>query len=147
MAARYGLMAGAITVVIYCLAYFINPDLFLSPLVYWTTLALYVIFMLDLASKSVKQGIHNFRDLVRPLFVCFLIANAVYYCYYYIMITYIDPSIFDVQVNKMAEGFKQLNLESKESSFKWSEYILSYFQAAIGGFAIAAVIAYSKKQS
>lgn len=140
-------MAGAITVLIYSLAHLIKPELFLSPLIYWGTMIIYIGFMYDLALRQIREKPLQFRELVRPLFICFLVANALYYLYYYIMITYVDPSIFDAQVNKMTDGLKQLNLQSKETGFKWSEYLLSYFQAAIGGFAMAAVIAYSKKQS
>ncbi len=147
MSIKYGLLAGFLIVLFYLIAYFISIELFLSQGLYWITLAVYIGAMYMLALETVKEQPLNFREIVRPLFVCFLLANAIYYLFYYIMITYVDPSIYELQISKMASGFSKMKMEQKDMSFQLSHYILSYFQAAIGGFVVASAIAYSKKQS
>jgi hypothetical protein len=147
MAIKFGMLTGAITLLIYTLAYFIGIDLFLSQGIYWLTMAVFIGAMYVLAQKTTAQGHVDFRSIVRPLFICFLIANAMYYIYYYVMITYVDPSIYEQQVSRMADGLENLDIENRDTSFQPYAYILSYFQAAIGGFIMASAISYSKKES
>ena len=147
MAVKFGLLTGAVTLVIYTLAYFIGIDVFLSQGIYWLTMFVFVAGMYLLAQKTVDAGLVDFRSIVRALFICFLIANAMYYLYYYFMINYVDPDIYLQQVARMNPGLEKLNIDETDTSFDLVKYVLSYFQAAIGGFLIASAISYSKKES
>ena len=147
MAIKFGIIAGLATIATFLLAYTISIDAFLSQWIYWGTMLFYVIAMVLLANKVVDQGAVHFREIVRPLFICFLIANLIYYTFYFIMITYVNPDIYTEQVNRMSVGLQDLNIKEVDMSFQFGRYALSYFQAAIGGFMIASSISYSKKQS
>lgn len=147
MAIKFGLLTGVVTLILYTIAYVMGMDIYLSQGLYWISMIVFVALMYVLAQKTVDSGQDDFRSIVRPLFICFLIANAMYYVYYFIMINYIDPEIYTEQVSRMTKGLEKLNIEEKDTSFDLFKYVLSYFQAAIGGFLIASAISYSKKQS
>ena len=147
MAVKYGIVIGLITIVLYLVSYMISLDLFLSTGLYYFTLLLYIAGMYFLAKKEVAGGARHFRDIVRPLFICFLVANLIYYIFYYIMITYVNPDIYEMQATRLASGLEKLNVRQMDTTFTMGAYILTYFQTAIGGFIIAALIAYTQKQS
>ena len=147
MAVKYGLAAGAITVLVFTLAYLINFDIYLSSIFYWSTTSIYLVAMYMLAAKVTDNGGETFREIVRPLFICYLVANLVFFVFNYIMITYVDTTIYPEQCLRMVSKMKQLELEDTDMTFKLSNYVLQYFQSAIGGFIISASIAFSKKQS
>ncbi len=146
MAIRFGLAAGLITCAIYAVAYLISIESFLSPYLHWGSLSIYIIAMYMLAEIVIKSK-SEFKDIVRPLFICFLIANLAFYVFYYIMLHFVDPDIYEMQVRMLTKGLDELDIEDMDTSFTLSGYFLAYFRAAIGGFAIASIIAYTKKQS
>lgn len=147
MALRYGLAAGLLTVTLYFLCYLFNIDLFLSQGLYWVSMVIYIFAMYHLSNKIVESGLTTFKEIVRPLFICFLVANGLYYAFYFVMITSVDPEIYQLQIQRMSTDLQELDMTASDTEFKIHHYILSYFQAAIGGFVLAATIAYSKKQS
>ena len=147
MAVKFGITAGLLAVAAYIVAYFISLDAFLSQLLFYLTLSVYLIAMYRLADKTVASGKDSFKEIVRPLFICYLVANAIYFLFYYIMITMVNPEIYTQQTALMAPKMKQLAIEDTNLEFKLSHYILYYFQSAIFGFIVSASIAFSKKQS
>lgn len=143
---KWGIGLGIITVAIYLIAYILNPAYFLSSIVYWATWIIYLLIMYHVSQKVVAQGVVTFQGIIRPLFVTYLVANAIYYLFYYVMVYEIDANLLQIQQQQMVEGLAQLNIESTDiQAFTWKNYFFTYVQSAIGGFIVAASMAYSQK--
>lgn len=82
---RYGIEAGVVTVLLLLLAYFVDKKLMLSAGVYWGTLAVYLFAMVR-AVEAVRRDLGEtaaLKQLVRPAFVTYLVANVFFYLFYY----------------------------------------------------------------
>lgn len=142
----WGLGIGSLTILIYAIAYFIQPALFLSTAVYWTTWLIYVIGLYQLSQIVVKNGGITFQAILRPLFIAYLVANLLYYIFYYLMVYEIDVTLLQLQQEQLAKGLAELNMDGMgEATFTWKDYFFTYIQSAISGFIVAAAIAYSQK--
>lgn len=142
----WGIGLGICTVIIYLLAYLISPAYFLSSIVYWATWIMYLLVIYRLSQKAVEQGVVTFQGIIRPLFVTYLVANAIYYIFYYVMVYEVDANLLQIQQQQMVQGLAELNIESTDlQAFTWKNYFFTYIQSAIGGFIVAASIAYSQK--
>lgn len=93
-AIRYGLL-GAVAVVFYfLLLYVAQKEQFLSPWLQWASMGIYVLFMARAAREDRSQHgtARDFREMVRPPFVTFLLINLGYWLFYYGLHLY-DPSL------------------------------------------------------
>jgi hypothetical protein len=147
----YGIVGGLTTILVYSILYFINKSYLLSPVFYWSSLLIYIGAMIYTADVSVKQGKTDFKQILKPVFICFLIANLLYYLYYYILTVEIDPGLAELQMERMIEKMKELNSDTLPTKADMKEgilssYVFSYFQGALGGFILSAIVAFAKKQ-
>ena len=85
-------MAGVGTVAYFLLFYFIDPRNMFMPWVSWSSLLLYIVCMW-LGCKAFYQennGNTSMRLFLREAFAIYVIANIVYYLFYYLMMEFID---------------------------------------------------------
>ncbi len=154
---RYGLIAGVGTVAYFLLFYFINPRLMFSPWVSWSSLLLFMAGMWYgcKAFYEEQKERSSFRLYIREAFAVYVVANLVYYVFYYLLIDVFDPSLVSIQAEMGMESlernkerldpkqYEQIKetLENKDLCLKLNDVFLAFGNSAIGGFIIALSVA------
>ena len=161
---KYGLLGGVVVVFYFLLLYFINRDLFFSPLLQWSSLGFYLLFMwqasrVDCAANGVSR---DFREILRTPFVVFILINLCYWLFYYGLHLF-DKSLIEtetlLELNQLKAQLKEglgdpqqanvvrerIGLMEKDLQNPTPVGILPIFsfmaRGAIGGFGLAAGIA------
>ena len=152
--------AGAGTVFIYLLVYFIRKEWMLHPALYWGTLGVYLFFMIRPARQQAQQSEQplTWRQLIRTPFTVFLIANLIFWIFYFLIFTF-DASLRELsqeqqmqaleRISQMMDGglSEQQMQQSREQireaggGFSLSDLFFSYAKGALGGFGLSALIA------
>lgn len=158
---RYGLLGGVVVVFYFALLYFADKNLFLNPGLQWASLLIYALFMYRAAQLDYAESGRNrdFRAMVRVPFVAFLLINLCYWLFYY-SLHLADPSLLQIetasqiaymkeqlaagtgdpqQSNKLREQIAYL--EQNGMSLPLGPVILQMGLGALGGFAMASVVA------
>jgi hypothetical protein len=150
---KYGTIAGGITVGIYLLFYLINKELVFNSFLNWATVGLY----LAIAWKAIDDerqaigGKLEFQQALKVGFTVFVVANLVYYLYYYLLHGVFDPGLEEVQRSVMSETLearKGMLSEEQYNAFKESlegdglkvglqNTLLTYARSLIGYFLIS----------
>jgi len=132
---RYGIIAGGFSISLFAICYFIDRELVLQRWLWLGSFAIYLFAMWQAQSKVVGD---EFKDLIQPGFLVFIIANAIFYVYYHLLFAAFDPELVDLQA-KMLEAAGQDPKDAKVPT--WGGTFFSYVQSLMGGFALAAIIA------
>ena len=156
-AARYGLIAGISIVAYFLLFYFINARLLFNPWVYWASVGVYLAVMWKALQdgREASGGQLPFQEGLRAAFLIFVVANLVYYCFYYLLFGLLDPSLVELQKTVMRESLehsagllseqqRQDLLESLEDdgvAITPGTVFFTYLRSLIGGFIAAAGLA------
>jgi|AntRauTorckE5430_2_1112549.scaffolds.fasta_scaffold00751_8 hypothetical protein len=150
---KYGIIAGGITVGIYLLFYFFNKELVFNSFLNWATVGLY----LAIAWKAIDDerdalgGKLEFQQALKVGFTVFVVANLVYYFYYYFLHGVFDPGLEEVQravMSETLEARKEMISEEQYKAFKESlvgdglqvglqNTLLTYARSLIGYFLIS----------
>ena len=153
-----GVAAGALTILLFYGLYRWDKEVMLSLSVYWGSLLIYVIAILLvlLRIKSIEGGILPFRQAVQHGFITFLIANAIFFVFYYLLFTS-DTSLIEIQYQQLKdyvdtlpkgdwgrEQMEQTKLEDLKVTF--TDTCLRYARGAIGGFFLSAALALLTRQ-
>lgn len=154
---KYGLIAGTGTV-LYLLAFYgVSPRLMLSSWVMWGSLVIYLACM-TLAcrrERSATTGGYPFQSALKTAFTVFVIANVIYYVFYYVLFNVIDPGLADLQRELVLENMdryagmlgeenaEELMRRYEEEDFRvtLSNTALGFAQSLIGGFILALIVA------
>jgi len=125
---KYGLIAGIGTAAYFLLFYFIKKPLLFNPFVYWVSLGFYLALMWRAlqVEKQAVGGSLGFQAALRTTFLVFVIANCIYYLFYYLLYAMIDPGLIDVQREVMRASLEQAgNLLPEEQREEMLESIES----------------------
>jgi hypothetical protein len=154
---KYGLIAGGSTVLAFLLVYFINKAWMVNYLLYYGTLLIYLLAMvMAVRSQRTLQGdALTFREGLRVAFAVFVIANALFYVFYY-LIHQIDPSLAVMQKEAMREMLPKVmpkdelaraleELEKTDMRETLSTVFMGFARGAMGGFILSLIIAYIYK--
>ncbi|MCB0585164.1 MAG: DUF4199 domain-containing protein [Phaeodactylibacter sp.] len=117
VAVKYGLIAGVGTVAYFLLFYFIKKELLFNPFVYWASLGICLALMWSAIQeeKRFAGAPPGIRASLRTAFLVFVIANFIYYAFYFFLYGYADPGLVDLQREVMKESLEQSrNLLSEE---------------------------------
>ena len=149
----FGSIAGAITVVFFLVVYSIDKKLVFSPWAAYSPLVLYLAAMYLAADRTKKEteGPFPWRDGLRVAFLVYLVANAWFYIFYYV-IHQIDPSLAVLQKEIMRESLPRFTppdklqdalakLEEQDFQVSLGQTFLGWAQGAILGFGLAALVA------
>lgn len=125
-----------------------SREFFLSPIFQWSLLIPYLIFMVLVLLKRppLFQG-----AAIRASLVVFLIINACYYLYTFLLYEVIDPNLYQLQSDLMIANSKQHGLGTpgdvsqrpevlyapESLQYTFSKVMLWYAQGAIFGAAIS----------
>jgi hypothetical protein len=157
-AIRYGLIAGGVIILYFLTFYLVQPRLLFNPFVYWASLGIYIaiVFRALQAEKSKAGESYDFRQALRTAFFIFVIANFLYYLFYYVLFAWIDPGLIDLQREVMEETLEARKsmlspkqLEALEASMQDDamavtpgSVFFTYIRALIGNFLLALGLAY-----
>lgn len=153
---KYGILAGGATIAYLLLFYLVNPKLMLNPTVLWSSLLIYLFFMFRACwEEQRKMENYSFRQALKSAFVVFVLANAMYYTYYFIMFNWLDPGLIEIQRELMGENLErfsgvlgegnktemQRNILEDPLTVTVERTFLSFGLGLIGGFALSIGIA------
>jgi hypothetical protein len=155
---KYGLAAGAGTIVLYLLFFWVHPRGLFHPALYWGSTILVLIFVL-LAQRAERQQSERypFRTGLRTGFGVFALATLLFTGFYFVLLNYIDPGLIDLQRSVMQERLGDLAGETPggipkeytggDLAFTPARALFSLAQNLIGGFVLAAGAAFAMKQA
>lgn len=144
----FGLVAGLGTIAYLLLCYWVDPELWVQPVIRVLTWLPFLVCMILPLILLRRDGSLTFKEALREAFIVYLIANGCFYVFDYVMLTYVDPSLVELIQSDfqrlVEEGWVEMTdeeLESIDHSPKISTYLLTFAQSLIVGFGIAAVMA------
>ena len=93
----FGIITGLVSVLITTLIYSIDLNLFISPWMGFSNLAIYFLIAIVLLIKTKKefQGIFTFKDAFTTYFISALIGIAISLVFNIILFNFVDPSAKD----------------------------------------------------
>ncbi len=135
---KWGVIGGALRIGLFVLMYFLGREAMLARELWLGSMLIYAWAMYQ-AQKEVEGD--DLRAYIQPGFLVFVMANALFYVFYYLMFTSIDPSLVDLQVEmleakgmlKEAGGRAAVTPTAKATFF-------DYVRSLIPGFVLAAAI-------
>lgn len=154
-----GIVVGLLTILIFFIVHQIEPKWMLNPLLYWGSLLLYLLGMLGatLLEKRQNQGVLSFRAALRSGFLTFLVANVIFFAFYYYMFAVYNTDLPNLQkeiyqsyyeqrfsANELRKHLQQL--EESDFSVTLQSLPVGFAYGAIGGFFMALIIALLVKQ-
>ncbi len=155
---KFGIYAGIGIQAYFLLFYFIDKTWMLHPSVYWSSLAISIIFMARAAMNTkLEAGTLEWKEGIKSAFTVFITASVLFWVFYYALFQ-ADPSLAEaqkeVQLNLMDQfagltGLSQDELkQAKESleeinfSITLTDVIFQFARGVIGGFILSAFITF-----
>ena len=136
----YGIYAGLATIACYLIFYAISPELMIQ----WgqwinvSTLAFYIMAMYIAIWKANHT---DFRLSLREGFTVFIVANALYSLFYYVMFKYFDPKLVDLQFEMMqSRGWTKGVIKREDVMITSGGVFFNYAFSLIGGFILSAIV-------
>jgi len=140
---HYGLIAGIATVACFGLFYWIDKQLVINLWLWYGSLIIYIwaMYQASKAQFESKEGQEiPFKTALRAPFLVFVVANAIFYLFYYLLCNYIDPEVVEIQMQRLLESEFAKNLEGKDIDMSFSRLLFQYVQSLIGGFILSLAI-------
>ncbi len=143
---KYGLIAGGIVVLYFLLFYFLDKESMLKMWVAYSSILIYVLFMAKTVKdqRELMEDIISFRDAISVAFLNFIIANVVYYIFYFFIIKS-DLALVEMLKQSTIEFYQKMGQDTAEieKNFEvgFSTILLSFARGAIGGFILSLIIA------
>ncbi len=153
-AVKFGVLAGLGTIIFLFLFYWIDKKLILSPEIIWSTMLLYLIgmYMAPVEERKENGGYLDFKTALRSAFIVWIVANAIYHSFNYVLYNFLDSEMLTIQKQYMRDNMGQMegilgeenytafmdNIELMNYNFL--TVLTAYLSALIGGFIIAAII-------
>lgn len=154
----FGSLAGLLTIAAFLAGYFSDKPLVFAPWLTYGTYLFYVgaMYFAAVKTRDLTEGPFPWREALRPAFLTFIVANTVYYLFYYYL-HQADPSLAGIQKEIMREMLPQLTTpeqlkksmeELDRSDFRLTPggAFLGWARGAIFGFMLAAAIAGGTKR-
>lgn len=154
----YGSVAGLLTIAVYLAAYASDKNLIFKPWIGYGTYLFYIVAMYYVAVKTrdLTEDAFPWKEALRTAFLTFLVANTVYYLFYYFL-HQSDPELAAIQKELVREMLPKISspeqlkesmkaLESDDFRLRPGQALLGWAQGAIFGFALAAAIAVITKR-
>ena len=139
----HGLLAGLITIIYFAVFYSISARTMLSPLVWWSSLIIYLVAMTMAVKKCAAQSdtFKGIRPGIQVAFLVFVLANFLFYLFFYLLFGIFDPSLVEVQKEMMAANPAAAEQLDKDFSVTLSSTFFNFLYSLIGGFILSLGIA------
>lgn len=156
---RNGVIGGGLVIAYFWLLYMLGISYFIQPLYQWAVLLLYAALLLITAVQDSRlHGFdRDFRSKVRTPFLAFVVANVLYWLFYYAL-NLADPAIMEAITSKniaflkdqLAQGTGDPSasakireqiayLEKEGMALPLGHVLMQMSYSAIGGFGMAAL--------
>lgn len=159
---KYGFLGGLCSIVLMLGLYFYSNAFLEKQLMvhYQANMVKYLIFGVFMylaihALQQKDQSVKPLKDLIKPAFVCFLLANLIYHAFYFVMLKWIDPELITASNEYIAEFMEKMNAErlpgklndakSSSNAISLSSSLFAYAKEVILGFIIAAILAFTRR--
>lgn len=149
-----GIIAGIAVIGYVLLFYYMDKKLALSASVRFSSLLVCAFFMY-LTIKDVREP--DFKVLLRGAFAVFLIANALYYVFDYVLFNIIDKSLMDMEKEMAIEMYRPSTpineLYDMEQGIRnaqahnFSSNAMQFARWTILGFGVALLVSYLVKRN
>ena len=149
-----GIIAGVAVVGYVLLFYFFDKQWALTPSIRFSSLIVYALFMY-LTIKNVREP--DFKVLLRGAFSVFLIANAIYYVFDFVLFNYIDKSLIDMEKEMAIEMYRPstpineiFDMEQgirNAVAHNFSSNSMQFARWAILGFGVSLLVSYLVKRN
>ncbi|GJM31873.1 MAG: hypothetical protein DHS20C18_08740 [Saprospiraceae bacterium] len=137
---KYGIIAGVGVVAYFLLFYFLSKAFFFSPWVWWSSLLIFIWAMIKVARPEDDKA--DLRKGLSRAFTVYVIANAFFFVFYYLLLTHIEPSMIDLQREILASHpMYEGKPEEMDLSLTPEKIFFNYSYSLIGGFFLALVVA------
>jgi Protein of unknown function (DUF4199) len=148
---KYGLIAGGSVVLYFLLFYFLDKESMLKMWVAASSMFVYVLFMAKAVGdqRKLQEDIISFKEAISVAFLTLIIANIVYYIFYFFIIKS-DPELVVILKQNYIDFYQKVLSNQDpvevEKSFEDFEVNLSFVllrfaQGAILGFILSVIIA------
>lgn len=136
---RYGLIAGLATIAWLTGFYLADRGYLLTS---WVLLATWVFYLWAMYRAAAPERDEQLRTYIRPAALVFVIANALYYSYFYALFAIIDPGLQDLQIAKL-DAMNKLKEVGGPEALRVSALgtFISYCSSLLGGFGLACLLA------
>ena len=154
-AIKFGMLAGLGTIIFLFLFYWIDKKLILSPEIIWSTMFLYLLgmYMAPIEERKLNEGYLDFKTALRASFIVWIVANAIYHSFNYILYNFLDTEMLNIQKQYVrdnaanleglmgTENYELFLANIDNMNYNFATVLMAYLTALIGGFIIAAIIA------
>ncbi len=149
-----GIIAGIAVVGYVLLFYYMDRTSAFSPVIRFSSWLICSFFMF-LTIKDIKNA--DFKVLLRGAFAVFLIANAIYYVYDFVLYNYVDKTLVDIEKNAAIEWLlpstpitEQYDLKQRILNYDGHNFSSNIYQWArwsiIFGFGLSLLVSYLVKR-
>lgn len=130
------MLAGVGVIAYFLLFYAFGRSLMLHFGVWWSSLIIYMVAMM-LAIRKTRST--DLRQNIQAGFTTFLAANLLFYLFYYLLFTKLDPQLVDLQKSLLLESSKEGQaLADQDLSVTAKGTLFAFLRSLIGGFIMAA---------
>ncbi len=140
---KYGLMAGTATCALFLLFYFIRPAWMLHPALWWGSLLICMVFMWIAGRRARQAGAGGFRQLMQQVFPVFVVANVLFYAFWYVLLR-TDPELIRLQYELLQSRGWEGTIEQLQPTA--GQTLLILMQSFIGGAVLSALLAFGLKE-
>jgi len=156
-ALKYGVFAGILTIIYLSGIYLysemsLEKQLMVHPYVTFSRQLIYLFFMFLAIKNNINKEVRSaLSEYIKPAFVTFLVANLIFYVFYYVMFKHIDTSLMDASLeymNKFMPDQKEQGIPGREnplaevkSGISLSSTIFAYVREIILGFVLSGLLA------
>ncbi len=137
---RWGVIAGSLCVCLFASVYFTKTEWLFRQSLWFGSMVIYLFAMWK--AQSPVEG-DELKAYIQPGFLVYVIANALFYLYYSLLMTRFDDSLVSLH-NSLLEKAKAAGDSLLPVLHDYS--LLAYMQSLIVGFVIAGIIGFILKQ-
>ena len=144
----WGLVAGFGTVAYLYILFLIEAELYIQAVIVYSSWLIFILCMAIPLILKQSKGALDFKSALKTAFSVYIIGNAIYYVFDYLMLTAIAPQLIPIMEEEFraaaASGMlESMQKEAKNIDFspKLSHYLLTFAQSLIVGFLLSALMA------
>lgn len=155
----YGVAAGVSTILFSSAMYSIDKELFIGSMAFWVNTIILILFagLAMMHSRSGLEELAGFKDLLKVGFIVYMIGNLIYYIFYFIMMTEVDPGLVEIQKAQAIEFFIRRAggdetaeivkyAQNKDYSWTFANTLFAYARGIIFGFVVSAILSLMLKE-
>lgn len=140
---RWGAIAGVSVVALFMLIYYVDRAFVLDRKLWLGSTVIYLLAMYQAQKPIVSDDI---KAYIQPGFMTFVVANAIFYIFYHLLFTQIDPGLLDVQAELLAsQGYLDDAGGRAGLEPTVGKTFFDYTRSLIVGFVLAAGIGFALK--